>query len=163
MGAPVLRLFTTAPVTMTAGQNLSCVNGPDWILYEWVAAIDKGETVTLTARAGTLESTSTGGFLFTHHGYSGPAVLDVSHVAVRSLTEMGSPARLVVSWTSLNDKDWETLRSLGVAYMLKAIVGDDEALKLEAIRLWRASLKIEPGQPNSQMLLRLIGKYSNAQ
>ena len=43
--------FTTAPVTMTAGQNLSCVNGPDWILYEWVAAIDKGETVTLTARA----------------------------------------------------------------------------------------------------------------
>lgn len=64
--------------------------------------------VTLTARAGTLKSTSTGGFLFTHNGYSGPAVLDVSHVAVRSRAEMGSPARLVVSWTSLNDKDWES-------------------------------------------------------
>jgi hypothetical protein len=63
----------------------------------------------------------------------------------------------------LDDKDWETLRSLGVAYMLKAIVGDDEALKIEAIRLWRASLEIEPGQPNSQTLLRLIAKYSNAQ
>ncbi len=64
--------------------------------------------VTLTARAGTLTSTSTGGFLFTHHGYSGPAVLDVSHIAVRSRAEMGSPARLVVSWTSLSDKDWES-------------------------------------------------------
>jgi predicted Rossmann fold flavoprotein len=64
--------------------------------------------VTLTARAGTLESTSTGGFLFTHNGYSGPAVLDVSHVAVRARAEMGSPARLVVRWTSLNDKDWES-------------------------------------------------------
>ncbi len=31
----------------------------------------------------TLEST--GGFLFTHRGYSGPSVLDVSHVCVRSL------------------------------------------------------------------------------
>ena len=27
---------------------------------------------------------ATGGFLFTHQGYSGPAVLDVSHIAVRS-------------------------------------------------------------------------------
>ena len=40
--------------------------------------------VTITARADGLSSTATGGFLFTHHGYSGPAVLDVSHVAVRS-------------------------------------------------------------------------------
>ena len=31
------------------------------------------------------EAQATGGFLFTHQGYSGPAVLDVSHVAVRSL------------------------------------------------------------------------------
>ena len=40
--------------------------------------------VTITARADQLSSTATGGFLFTHQGYSGPAVLDVSHVAVRS-------------------------------------------------------------------------------
>ncbi|HWQ70223.1 MAG TPA: NAD(P)/FAD-dependent oxidoreductase, partial [Patescibacteria group bacterium] len=71
---------------------------------------------------GTLESTSTGGFLFTHHGYSGPAVLDVSHVAVRSRAEMDSPARLVVSWTSLNDKDWESaLGSGGSRTVLNAV------------------------------------------
>jgi hypothetical protein len=43
--------FTTTPVTMTAGQSLSCVTGPDWKLYEWVAGIPEGETVTLIARA----------------------------------------------------------------------------------------------------------------
>lgn len=42
---------TTAPLTMSAGQALSCVKGPDWKLYEWVAGIAKGETVTLVARA----------------------------------------------------------------------------------------------------------------
>jgi hypothetical protein len=42
---------TTAPVTMTAGQALSCVKGPHWILYEWVAGIAEGETVTLLAKA----------------------------------------------------------------------------------------------------------------
>jgi hypothetical protein len=43
---------TTAHPTMTAGQDLSCVKGPHWILYGWVAKIDKGETVTLLAKAG---------------------------------------------------------------------------------------------------------------
>ena len=38
-------------VTMTAGQDLSCVEGPHWVLYEWVARINEGETVTLLARA----------------------------------------------------------------------------------------------------------------
>jgi hypothetical protein len=42
---------TTAPVTMTAGQSLSCAKGPHWILYEWVASIAEGETVTLLAKA----------------------------------------------------------------------------------------------------------------
>jgi hypothetical protein len=42
---------TAAPVTLTAGQDLSCVKGPDWILYEWVAGVHEGETVTLLAQA----------------------------------------------------------------------------------------------------------------
>jgi len=36
---------------MTAGQDLSCVKGPKWDLYDWVAVIKQGETVTLLARA----------------------------------------------------------------------------------------------------------------
>jgi len=42
---------TVTPVTLKAGQELSCVTGPDWKLYEWVTKIPKDETVTLIARA----------------------------------------------------------------------------------------------------------------
>ncbi|MFN2300048.1 MAG: hypothetical protein ACK2UB_14480 [Anaerolineales bacterium] len=42
---------TEALPTMTAGQELSCVKGPHWILFEWVAKVSEGETVTLLAKA----------------------------------------------------------------------------------------------------------------
>ena len=64
-------------------------------------------TVMLTAKTERRSAAATGGFLFTHHGYSGPAVLDVSHVAVRSLVEKGPNARITVRWSALVDKNWE--------------------------------------------------------
>jgi predicted Rossmann fold flavoprotein len=63
--------------------------------------------VTLTAQDGARSAAASGGFLFTHHGYSGPAVLDVSHVLVRARME-GSAARLQVRWTSLDAEAWTT-------------------------------------------------------
>ncbi len=65
--------------------------------------------VTITARddVNSRTATATGGFLFTHHGYSGPAVLDVSHVVVRSRTESNSSARVTVKWTDLDSAAWE--------------------------------------------------------
>ena len=59
--------------------------------------------VTLTARSTAHSAVAQGGFLFTHHGYSGPAVLDVSHVVVRSGDEGGPRARVSVQWASLDD------------------------------------------------------------
>jgi predicted Rossmann fold flavoprotein len=63
--------------------------------------------VTITARDGRRRATASGGFLFTHRGYSGPSVLDVSHVAVRSRLEADAGARLTVRWTALGEADWE--------------------------------------------------------
>ncbi|MEO7367861.1 MAG: aminoacetone oxidase family FAD-binding enzyme [Gemmatimonadaceae bacterium] len=63
--------------------------------------------LTLTARSGERNATASGGFLFTHHGYSGPSVLNVSHVAVRSRLDHAAPARVSVRWTALGDKEWE--------------------------------------------------------
>ncbi len=63
--------------------------------------------VTITARDETRGSTATGGFLFTHRGYSGPSVLDVSHVVARSRLEGNGSARLSVRWTSLDESGWE--------------------------------------------------------
>jgi predicted Rossmann fold flavoprotein len=60
-------------------------------------------TVRLRARA-TSESKiveTTGGFLFTHRGYSGPSVLDVSHVATRN------PGAVIrAQWSSLTSEAW---------------------------------------------------------
>ena len=64
--------------------------------------------VTITARDGRRAATSTGGFLLTHRGYSGPSVLDVSHVLVRSRAEGNGAARLQVRWTGLDETAWET-------------------------------------------------------
>jgi hypothetical protein len=58
--------------------------------------------VTITAQSAGRSATATGGFLFTHRGYSGPAVLDVSHVAVRDRA-----ARLLVRWTAHDDAAWD--------------------------------------------------------
>ncbi|MDB4878714.1 MAG: hypothetical protein JWL60_160 [Gemmatimonadetes bacterium] len=65
--------------------------------------------VTLTARSAAHAATASGGFLFTHHGYSGPSVLDVSHVAVRARQEAAGDARVTVQWTPLDEAALEQL------------------------------------------------------
>ena len=62
--------------------------------------------VTLSAKSVRETAKWTGGFLFTHRGYSGPSVLNVSHVAVRSRASGGERAALAVRWTALGDDEW---------------------------------------------------------
>ena len=66
-------------------------------------------SVTITARDSARLSSATGGFLFTHRGYSGPCVLDISHVISRSRFEGDATAQLTVQWTSLDDTAWEAV------------------------------------------------------
>src|SRR4051812_37491841 len=65
--------------------------------------------VKISARddAAKRAATATGGFLFTHQGYSGPSVLDVSHVVARSRVDSLGSARLTVQWTELGAAEWE--------------------------------------------------------
>jgi predicted Rossmann fold flavoprotein len=46
----------------------------------------------------------TGGFLFTHRGYSGPTVLNVSHLAIRSPER---PRQIRVRWTGEGREVWD--------------------------------------------------------
>lgn len=67
--------------------------------------------VTLSAQlrgSKHLHATS-GGFLFTHRGYSGPAVLNISHVAVRTTLAPGPRALVWVRWTGLDAESWDAL------------------------------------------------------
>lgn len=70
-------------------------------------------SVTLSARSGTERRDASGGFLFTHRGFSGPSVLDVSHVAVRGRLAGEPPAKLHVQWTSYDATTWEALLAPG--------------------------------------------------
>jgi predicted Rossmann fold flavoprotein len=78
--------------------------------------------VTLRASMARREQAAHGGFLFTHRGYSGPVVLDLSHLAVRARLaalqasgatqatagEPGASLRgLFVQWSELDALAWE--------------------------------------------------------
>ena len=65
-----------------------------------------GLSLDVTIRApGTRPRFSTkGGFLFTHRGYSGPAVLDASHLAAR---HQEKSQHLTVQWTPLDRTEWD--------------------------------------------------------
>jgi predicted Rossmann fold flavoprotein len=73
-----------------------------------------GVSLDVVLRTSTL-STS-GGFLFTHRGYSGPAVLNISHVAVQSRMRGGERATILAQWTARSAADWQaTLQQKGSA------------------------------------------------
>ncbi len=61
---------------------------------------------SLGAASARERARSTGGFLFTHRGYSGPAVLDVSHVAVRSQWPEAARATVQAAWTAMDAAAW---------------------------------------------------------
>lgn len=62
--------------------------------------------VTLEARAGSRVARARGGFLFTHRGYSGPAVLDISHLPAQ-FRDGPERARVTVQWSDLDAPAWE--------------------------------------------------------
>jgi predicted Rossmann fold flavoprotein len=64
-----------------------------------------GVSLPVTLRAAGTKASASGGFLFTHRGYSGPAVLDLSHHAVRAAAA-GREQRLLVQWSAAGDAAW---------------------------------------------------------
>ncbi|MBK8248995.1 MAG: aminoacetone oxidase family FAD-binding enzyme [Gemmatimonadetes bacterium] len=96
--------------------------------------------VSLVAKSDRFVAASSGGFLFTHQGYSGPSVLDVSHVVSRAHRGHSGPATVHVQWTTLGDAEWEAaLRPHGartVTGALRAELPD----RLAAALLHRAAV-----------------------
>ena len=115
-------------------------------------------TVSLTAKSALQQATWRGGFLFTHHGYSGPSVLNVSHVAVRARAGHAPGAKVQVQWTALGEKEWEeALKPHGartVTGALRAEMPDRLATAL------LAKANVEPTRPLTELRrderLRLI-------
>ena len=105
--------------------------------------------VTINARSDRCQATASGGFLFTHRGYSGPSVLDVSHVAVRSHEEGGERARITVQWTPFREAEWErALRPDGNRSVARAL-GEELPERLATALLGVAG--VEPGRTLAQL------------
>lgn len=112
--------------------------------------------VTVTARDGHREAGATGGFLFTHRGYSGPAILDVSHVAVRSA--VSAPATVSVQWTALADREWNAALTASGTRSVLGAVREEIPDRLAAALVEHA--RVDPATPLAELRrddrLRLI-------
>ena len=83
-----------------------------------------GVSLEVEARAGHGKKAlkTEGGFLFTHRGWSGPAVLDVSHAVTRwRETPSGSPPEIQVRWLPSEAHDWDALLSGGSGTVSRAL------------------------------------------
>ncbi|HEY5618825.1 MAG TPA: aminoacetone oxidase family FAD-binding enzyme [Vicinamibacterales bacterium] len=67
---------------------------------------------------------ASGGFLFTHRGYSGPSVLDVSHIAVRSRMRDDDPAHaavLRIAWLAKDAGEWQQELATSAALVVTTV------------------------------------------
>lgn len=106
-------------------------------------------SATVTARSKARNAEAHGGFLFTHRGYSGPAVLDVSHVVSRSMAERRDRAVLLVRWKGLSDADWDELLRPRGTRTVAAAVRAELPERLAMALLERA--RVEPTRALSHM------------
>ncbi|MEO8635383.1 MAG: aminoacetone oxidase family FAD-binding enzyme [Gemmatimonadales bacterium] len=121
-------------------------------------------TVSLEGTRQGKRASTTGGFLFTHRGYSGPSVLDLSDIAVRSRQNGGPREELRVQWGAIDRAGWDTrLQSRGAQSVL-TVVREQLPARLAEVLLGEAG--IEPAHPVSQLsrerrlaLLDLLTRY----
>jgi predicted Rossmann fold flavoprotein len=98
--------------------------------------------VRIRARAHGKTTEAAGGFLFTHRGYSGPSVLDVSHVAVRSRITGGDDAVLRVQWSSLDAAEWES-RFAPAAGLVSTVIAREVPQRLTEMLMREALVPAE--------------------
>ncbi len=97
--------------------------------------------MTLHARANGKRFSATGGFLFTHRGYSGPSVLDLSHLAVRSRLAGGARQEITVQWTALEAQAWDNLLRAGGTVHVGTLVRRELPERLAEMVLESAAVK----------------------
>lgn len=85
-----------------------------------LAGVSLNVRLTAPLMKGTFETE--GGFLFTHRGYSGPSVLNISHLAVRSRLSGGPLQPVHVQWTGQDFDSWDELLREGGAAQIATVM-----------------------------------------
>jgi predicted Rossmann fold flavoprotein len=104
--------------------------------------------VRLTAPLARASFETAGGFLFTHRGYSGPAALDISHVAVLARLA-GRPQPIRVQWTARDAAAWQQALIAGGSGAVGGIVRRELPQRLSDVLL--AESGVEPERQLSQL------------
>jgi predicted Rossmann fold flavoprotein len=153
----------SVPNTGSDGTGLSILERLGHVLHPTYAALTPLTTkrsaftelsgvslrVALSAKSGARSAAWSGGFLFTHQGYSGPTVLNVSHVVVRARRDAATDARLSVQWTPLGEQEWEAaLAPRGVRTVTGAVRAEVPD-RLAAVLLAQAA--VEPTRMLSEL------------
>ena len=153
----------SVPATGSDGRGLSILRRLGHTLHPTYAAltpitVEPGDftelagislPVTLSAKAGAESAKASGGFLFTHRGYSGPSVLNVSHVAVRSRTLHADRATISVRWTPLGDEEWNARLQPHGARTVSGAVRLELPERLAAVLIQRAG--VDPLRPLTEL------------
>ncbi len=121
-------------------------------------------TATLSARVGRRRVQAAGGFLFTHRGYSGPAVLDISHLAVRSRLAGGPPETITVQWGEPSAEEWDRMLQERSAAGVLGVLRERLPLRLAERLLEEAGLEArlqlaQLARPARQELVRRLSAY----
>ena len=105
-----------------------------------------------------------GGFLFTHRGYSGPAVLDVSHLTTLSRERGDGSQRVEVAWTDRSESDWDAVLQQHGPEPLSALLRADLPTRLADALL--AETDVPPDRTRAELrrderrrLARALGAY----
>jgi len=159
--------LTAASVVLATGGRSVLAGGADAAGFDWSAAL--GHSVrplfpalvpltgsspahaalagvslaaTVTARSEGASATARGGFLFTHRGWSGPSVLDVSHVVSRALGEQRPFA--VAASLGGSEEEWHALLREGAGAVLPLL---RRTLPERVAALALAEAGVAPDQP----------------
>jgi hypothetical protein len=95
------------------------------------------------------ELQTSGGFLFTHRGYSGPSVLNISHVAVLARTRGGEREPIYVQWTARDGQAWNAMLQTKGATSVGSIIRRELPARLADALMQEAN--VDPQTTTSQL------------
>lgn len=82
------------------------------------------------------------GFLFTHRGFSGPAVLDISHLAVTQIDQNKPLPEFRVNWNGISREEWDGILQ-GEKGLVRNIVAKELPTRLADLLCKRATITDE--------------------
>ncbi len=113
----------------------------------WNALAGMATKVQLTAKkAGRVLEERTGDFLFTHRGFSGPVVLDLSW---RVTHPNAAGTTLHAKWIAASGRAWEAILLAGGARSLNSALADELPKRLAAELMRRA--QVEPSRSMAEL------------